>query len=128
MKLVKSIILSFFFLVLGNQMSVAQQTDTNKPEQYLPNAVNVKSSARMDGKTKRKSTPVVNTSETSKLYSIKEKESRALTAKKSKELGKGNITPQEAKRQREARVAAIIEANKTKKKTTSKGNNKTKTN
>ncbi|MFD2564867.1 hypothetical protein [Aquimarina rubra] len=126
MKTFKLIMLSLFFLGLGNHKTIAQQTDRSKPEQYLPNSVKPKSAAKSKVQTKGKNIDLVNTSETAKLYSKEEKEARALTARKSKESGKGNITPEQARRQREARIAAIIEANKTKKKTTSK--RKTKTN
>ncbi|AXT53678.1 hypothetical protein D1818_23675 [Aquimarina sp. BL5] len=124
MKSFKLILFLFFSLVLGSQVVTAQQTNTNAPEQYLPNSVKSKSIARTKVQTKGKNTNIVNTSETAKLYSKKEKEARALTARKSKESGKGNITAEQAAKKRDARIAAIIEANKTKKKTPSKrGNN-----
>ncbi|WP_405205997.1 hypothetical protein [Aquimarina sp. LLG6339-5] len=112
MKIFKIIILFFFFLVLGNQNSVAQKSDKSKSEQFIPDQVDSKFIKR----TARSANKTANSSDKTNLYSEREKTARALTAKKSKSSGKPRLTSEEAKMRIESRVAAIKQENKTKRK------------
>lgn len=122
MKSVKLIIILVFSLLCGNNFVNAQQHDSDGNENTTTKSVSTSSKSKAKVKAK-KNHSIVNTAETAKLHSKSEKEARALTAQKTKSSGKGNIPPEQAKKERAARIAAIIEANKTKKKTPSKRNN-----
>jgi len=129
MKSIKLIIILVFSIVCGNNFANAQQNNSdgnkNTPAVSVENGNTAARSVNKTKKTKTKKNTLrkVNTKETINLRSKSERDARALTAEKTKKSGKGNIPPERAKKERAARIAAIIEANKTKKKTPSKRNN-----
>ncbi len=134
MKSLKLIIVLVFSIVCGNNFVNAQQNNSdgnkNSPAVSVQNgntsarSVNkTKNGKNKKAKTKKNNLRKVNTDETLNLRSKSEREARALTAEKTRKSGKGNIPPERAKKERAARIAAIIEANKTKKKTPSKRKN-----
>ncbi|WP_299441859.1 hypothetical protein [uncultured Aquimarina sp.] len=121
MKSFKLIVILVFSLLCGNNFVSAQQHNSDGNEKSTATSTSVNNSKKV--KTKKSKTSTIKTDETIKLHSKSERDARALTAQKTKKSGKGNIPPEKAKKEREARIAAIIEANKTKKKTPSKRNN-----
>lgn len=129
MKSFKLIVILVCFLLCGSNFMNAQQLDASNSEQPVPNQVKsktttkAKAKARVRAKAQNRPVKAVNKNETKKLQSKSQKAARALTAKKTKDSGKGNIPPEKAKKERAARIAAIIETNKTKKKTLSKRKN-----
>ncbi|MBW1298681.1 hypothetical protein [Aquimarina litoralis] len=117
MKLFRLSVILMFSVIFGNNFCVAQKSNTNQPEQYLPHKV--ASSANQNRSFSKKavnSKKNKRVAETGDVFSDKEKNARALTAKKSRQSGKGSLTKEQIKRRREARVAEIKEKNKKKKK------------
>ncbi|MDH7444043.1 hypothetical protein [Aquimarina sp. 2201CG14-23] len=124
MKSFKLIMFFVLSLTFATYTGTAQQLNSSNSEMPISNQVKSKSATKSKTKTikraKTRAVTGVNTSETAKLHSKSEIEARALTAQKTRNSGKANIPKEVAVRQREARIQAAIEANKTKKKTTSK--------
>ncbi len=120
-----------FSFVIGICSINAQQLKSNSNGNSTSEKVmlyteeNVKTKKKLDQKDTKKPTIKTssNTSITANLNSKAEIEARAITARKTKNSSKRNISPDEAKKQRAARIQAIIESNKKKKFTQSKRKN-----
>jgi len=119
-----------FLVCVGIYGSYAQQVKSNsdgnshseRSETYTEKSTLGKTNMKKRNVNYKGAKGKKGTTKSAGLYSESEVEARALTARKTKNSAKGNISLEEAKRQRAARIQAII--NKNKKRKTSQSKNK----
>jgi len=121
MKLSYILICVVFSILVGNQNMIAQQSGEFNKEEFT---ARVKANAsQKKSKFKNKNRSVAKSAGTSRLYSKEQIAARARTAQKTKSSVKSRISPEEARKQRAARIEAIKAANKRKKKPSLRRNN-----
>jgi len=124
MKSLKVMLLLCSFFLVGNHYVNAQQKGEYDREEFRKAKILKQKQPKATSKSNKRSMAAVKEkAETGKLFSKEEVAARAKTAQKTKASGKGAASPEKAKQERAARIAAKLATHKRKSKTPVKRNN-----
>jgi len=124
MKLLKVILLLCSFFLVGNQYVNAQQKGEYNREEFRKAKLLKQKQVAARSTSKKRSKPVTGEkAKSNRLFSKEEVATREKTAQKTKVSGKGSASPEKAKQERAARIAAKLATHKRKNTSTIKRNN-----